>query len=233
MNLGDIFSRGHGDFETLFHDTDLEQFVICFFTAEGEPGEFPNYKMIIGYTELPDDIMLHLVDMEGVDTFVDADNEAARHGVEFRSLKGILAGGGFRITPRDQLDGVLDDPDENDEPEDDCLDCNDCLEIDGCRAAGTAVEPDDEIDETLAEMLSALCDDPDCEACVALRKDIESGAFNGERFAFLNKMARIVATDPTLSTIFLGGLEAMGIIRRADETEPEPESECTDCQIPE
>lgn len=130
MNLMTLFSGEHGDFATMFADNDFQNFVIRYFHDAGGENEFPYYKAVIGFTSLDNgDIMLHLVDAEGVDTFDDLERSANRTGVDFRLLSDIMKEGGFSIYPGDQLE------------DDDCLDCKDCMDFVGCRLTGE--DPDD------------------------------------------------------------------------------------------
>lgn len=205
MHLGDTFSGEHGDFSTLFHDTDFEQFVIRYFQAVGEPHEFASYKMVIGFTSLDNgDIMLHMVDAEGVDTFEELDSAADRHGVEFRLLSTIMQEGGFNIYPGDQLAGVLEDEDEdeNDENDGDDGECD-------CPACNAMREIEEEMEGEFAEIPPET------------RKQ-------------LRKLAREVARSPLIGLLMAGfGFDQaiQDIVGKPDSENAEgcEDGDCNDC----
>ena len=104
MFSGD-FCGGYGDFETLFHDVDLDKYCIRFWyhpDNEPEGSETLFYKKIVGYTLLPTDILLHLVSVENVDDISDNAELVKENGVQFYLLSRLCGRHGFEIIPEDQ-----------------------------------------------------------------------------------------------------------------------------------
>jgi hypothetical protein len=144
------FTSGFGDFQTLFLDTDLGDYVCRFYNEDGEA----IYKCIVGYTELPNDILLHIVDCENVDSYDELDEAIEKHGVSFQTLTTMLGQDGFCIIPYDQFaedededehkddtyisfkdfnDGDdFDDDDDDKDCEYHCTNCGDCEEESKC-----------------------------------------------------------------------------------------------------
>lgn len=115
MKIKDTFSSGFGDFATLFHDADLYSFVIRSFYTDDSDSDFnidgeARYHMIVGYTELQNDILLHLVDVEGVDSWDEFDDTES---VSFELLSAFIGQHGFQILKVDQFSDD-DDDDDND-----------------------------------------------------------------------------------------------------------------------
>lgn len=111
-----IFSNGFDSFEDLFDDTDLDNYVIRFYDEDGSA----IFKMITGYTLLPNDILLHLVDTEGCDTLDEVLESMKEYGTSFRTLSSIAGRDGFDIIPFDQFD---DDEWDDGECDGDCDHC--------------------------------------------------------------------------------------------------------------
>lgn len=216
-NLANTFRGEHGDFSTLFHDCDLEQFVIRYFHDPGGANEFPYFKVIIGFTSMDNgDVMLHLVDAEGVDNFEELERAGARHGVEFRMLSDIMKDGGFAIYPGDQLEDEGEDEDEDEEPcvDGDCEDCGLCSAVDDddefCLTPKGRAEADDydlydgDEDAAAADMYALYTDEddtcldcPDCsdiEGC-RLDKDREM-EISPARRRELRRLARTLTRSP-------------------------------------
>lgn len=121
------FIGGFGDFETLFHDTDLGQYIIRFYDEDGDA----YYKAIVGYTNLANDILLHLVDADDIGEFEDIADSAEDYGIQFRLLSKIIGEDGFDIIPYDQYDDEDDLCDLCGEDVFDCT-CDDDDDEDGC-----------------------------------------------------------------------------------------------------
>lgn len=110
MKLYEAFRGGYGDWTTMALDTDITNYVIRVWfdpksTTEIAPLDL--YFKIIGYTELPNDILLHLVSVEDEP----AEDSANRHGVTFQLLSNLCGRHGFEIL-------VSDQEFDEDEPED-------------------------------------------------------------------------------------------------------------------
>lgn len=73
---------------------------------DGEPdgSEIPFYKVIVGYTMLPNDILLHLVDVEGEPDDVDIDELIKRQGIEFHLMSRVCGRHGFSIPAKEQFE---------------------------------------------------------------------------------------------------------------------------------
>lgn len=120
------FTGGFADFETLFSDTDFDEYVIRFYhndnpTRPGNNDGHAFFKVVIGYTALGNDILLHMVDAEAADTWDEIYENAERYGVEFQLLSKMLGNHGFEIIPADQVEW---DDDDDDDDDDDCWFCN-------------------------------------------------------------------------------------------------------------
>ncbi len=94
------FRGQFGDFETLAHDTDLEHFVFC---SYGPDGGLEAYKMIVGFTVLPYDILLHVIDVADTPANFTVENHLEREGVQFVFLKDFVGKYGVEIHPDFQL----------------------------------------------------------------------------------------------------------------------------------
>lgn len=90
-----------GDFQTLDHDVDLKKFVMC---SYGPDGKTETYKVIIGCTILPYDVLLHVIDVEDAEDNVDIDNHIENHGVQLVFLKDFIGAFGVEIHPDFQFD---------------------------------------------------------------------------------------------------------------------------------
>lgn len=115
-NFGD-FRGAFGDFETLAHDVDLSKYVCCIY---GPDGNTEMYKMIVGWTVLPYDILLHVVDVKGTESAdFDVDDHMEKNGVQLVLLRDFIGKFGADIHPDFQLGaeppGDLDT--QNDEKE--------------------------------------------------------------------------------------------------------------------
>lgn len=99
MNLTD-FKGCFGDFETMFLDTDFQNYVLKIWheIPNGEP--FALYKKVIGYTKLQHDYLLHIIDVED-ENDVDDDVLINKYGIEFVLLSNLVQSG-FEIDPTDQ-----------------------------------------------------------------------------------------------------------------------------------
>lgn len=106
MDLLD-FTGGFGDFPTLAHDTELLKGAVIkmWYHPDGEPdgSEMPFYKVIVGYTLLPNDILLHVIDVEDEPDDADVDEVISRRGIEFHLLSRFCGKHGFSIEPRHQF----------------------------------------------------------------------------------------------------------------------------------
>lgn len=100
MELFSNFIGQFGDFETLDHDVDLGQYVFCTF---GPDGEVEHYKMIVGWTKLPYDILLHVIDVENTDPDFNVKTHCERRGVQFVLLKDFIGSCGVDVHPDFQL----------------------------------------------------------------------------------------------------------------------------------
>lgn len=139
------FIGGFGDFETMMHDTELEDFIVRIYTEDG----YAMFKNILGWTMLSDDVMLTMIDAEGYDDDDELFDSIDHQGVEFRSLKQILKDGGIDIVPRDQYDFGEDE--DEDECEGDCPKCF-CDECPNCKD-----DDDDDDDECNDEPWECHC----------------------------------------------------------------------------
>lgn len=94
------FIGAFGDFETMAHDVDLKNFVFC---SYGPAGEIEMYKMIVGYTVLPYDILLHVIDVESTPADFTVESHVEKEGVQFVFLKDFIGQYGVDIHPDFQL----------------------------------------------------------------------------------------------------------------------------------
>lgn len=108
MSFAD-FKGSFGDFETLAHDIDIGKYVFCIY---GPNGDIEAYKMIVGWTVLPYDIMLHVIDVEGTEGNFEVDTHLEKNGVQLVMLKDFIGPLGAEIHADFQLDaepaGALD-----------------------------------------------------------------------------------------------------------------------------
>lgn len=98
-----------GDFETLDHDVTLGNYVFCIY---GPKGDIESYKMIVGWTQLPYDILLHVIDVTDTDNNFDVQTHIKDDGVQLVLLKDFIGPYGVEIHKDFQLDanppGALD-----------------------------------------------------------------------------------------------------------------------------
>lgn len=98
FELSDFFGR-FGDFQTLDLDATLSKYVFC---VHGPNGDIEAYKMIVGWTQLPYDYLLHIISAENLTT--DHIGEEFRsyvngNGIEFIFLKDFIGAYGAEIHP--------------------------------------------------------------------------------------------------------------------------------------
>lgn len=93
------FIGAFGDFATLVHDTDITNYVFCSYAD----GAVEMYKMIVGYTVLPYDILLHVIDVEGTEADFTVESHVEKNGVQFVFLKDFIGKYGVDIHPSFQL----------------------------------------------------------------------------------------------------------------------------------
>lgn len=102
MNSFGDFRGSFGDFETLAHDTDISKYVFCVYGSDGEHLE--SYKIIVGWTVLPYDIMLHVIDVQDADEKnFDVRDHMEKNGVQFIMLKDFIGKYGADTHPDYQL----------------------------------------------------------------------------------------------------------------------------------
>ncbi len=89
-----------GDFETLDHDVDLSNYVFCIY---GPDGAIESYKMIVGWTKLPYDVLLHVIDVEDTESGFTVEDHAEDYGVQFVFLKNFIGPYGADIHKDFQL----------------------------------------------------------------------------------------------------------------------------------
>lgn len=94
------FCGAYGDFETMAHDVDLGKYVFC---SYGPDGGVENYKMIVGWTVLPYDILLHVVDVADTESNFDLEDHMEKDGVQLVLLKDFIGKYGAEIHPDFQL----------------------------------------------------------------------------------------------------------------------------------
>lgn len=88
------FRGQFGDFETLALDTDLDKFVFCIY---GPDGGIEAYKMIVGWTQTPSDILLHVIDVEGTKEDFNVDEHIKEEGIQFVMLRDFVGPYGCEI----------------------------------------------------------------------------------------------------------------------------------------
>lgn len=107
-NLTDFIGQ-FGDFETLDHDVNIGNYVFCIY---GPKGDIESYKMIVGWTQLPYDILLHVIDVTDSDSNFDVHEYVKDNGVQLVLLKDFIGPYGVEIHKDFQLDadppGALD-----------------------------------------------------------------------------------------------------------------------------
>lgn len=89
-----------GDFDTMAHDVDLKNYVFC---SYGPAGEIEMYKMVVGYTVLPYDILLHVIDVEDTPDNFTVEDHVDKEGVQLVFLKDFIGQFGVEIHPDFQL----------------------------------------------------------------------------------------------------------------------------------
>lgn len=89
-----------GDFETLDHDAELGNYVFCIY---GPNGDIEAYKMIVGWTKLPYDILLHVIDVEGTGDDFTVQSHVDKEGVQLVMLKDFIGPYGVEIHKDFQL----------------------------------------------------------------------------------------------------------------------------------
>lgn len=78
---------GFSSFRDLFNQVDLSNLVLRYWFGD----DLPIFKVIVGYTDLGDDILLHVVDAEGTTTNTEAINIALRDfGIQLVRLSEVL-----------------------------------------------------------------------------------------------------------------------------------------------
>lgn len=91
------FHGAFGDFQTLALDADFDRMVFC---SYGPTGEVESYKVIVGYTVLPYDILLHIIDVQDVeDENFDINSLIQKYGVELCFLKNFIGDYGAEVHP--------------------------------------------------------------------------------------------------------------------------------------
>lgn len=98
-NFGD-FRGAFGDFETFAHDVELSKYVFCIY---GPDGDIEMYKIVVGWTVLPYDILLHVVEVEGTESNFDLDDHLEKNGVQLVLLRDFIGKFGVEIHPDFQL----------------------------------------------------------------------------------------------------------------------------------
>lgn len=92
------FSGFFGDFETMFHDTDMAGYNV--YTWRDTPGSAaPVIMRIIGFTPLQSDYLLHTVYVPDVQLSADTEDLVEEFGISFISLSQLLGDWGFTIRP--------------------------------------------------------------------------------------------------------------------------------------
>lgn len=104
-----VFRGGFGDFQTLAHDADIEQYVYCIF---GPEGNVESYKMIVGWTMLPADVLLHVIDVEGTEENFDIQAHIEKHGIQLVLLRDFVGPYGCEIHQDFQLDSSSENKSE-------------------------------------------------------------------------------------------------------------------------
>lgn len=94
------FQGQFGDFETLAYDVEIGRFVFCTY---GPEGDIESYKMIVGFTQLPYDVLLHIIDVEGTEANFTPEDHMEKEGIELVFLKDFIGKYGVQIHPDFQL----------------------------------------------------------------------------------------------------------------------------------
>ena len=106
-DIKETFAHCFGDFETMFLDTDLNGWVIRSYYDEHDGDTLDGtakYHVIVGYTQLPDDILLHLASAENVNSYDELEDSIQSHGLTFERMSTFINRHGFAIYPMDQFD---------------------------------------------------------------------------------------------------------------------------------
>ena len=94
MDISD-FKGAFGDWQTFWHDTDLEYYNIVI-ESIGEEDIYRSLYRIIGWTKIPKDILLHVIDMSN---YADEELAIKASGIQFIRLSDIKK---MTIYPSDQ-----------------------------------------------------------------------------------------------------------------------------------
>lgn len=101
------FAGSFGDFNTFCLDSGLLKGAVVrmWYHPDDQPDgeEILFYKMIVGFTVVPGDILLHVIDVEGEEDCVDVDELIQKNGIEFHLLSNFSKRHGFSIRPEDQI----------------------------------------------------------------------------------------------------------------------------------
>lgn len=98
IQMENDFSGVFGDFETMFHDTDLANYNV--FTWKGDPDTTaPSIMRIIGFTPLHNDYLLHTAPVPTSQLSAETEGLIEAFGVSFISLSQLLGDWGFTIRP--------------------------------------------------------------------------------------------------------------------------------------
>lgn len=100
------FGYNFESFAKLLHDTSLKGKVCRFFDDEGCAVR----KIIIGSTAVPNDVLLHMIDADDIETKKDFINDVNQYGIELHLLSKILNEYGCCISPSDQIFSSLPKP---------------------------------------------------------------------------------------------------------------------------
>lgn len=92
-------------FPELFKNADLGNLICRFYD-----GGYAVYKTIIGFTMLPNDIMLHMVDVEEIDETPLIEIAIERYGIEMRLLSTMMGESGLDIFASDQEEVKIKKP---------------------------------------------------------------------------------------------------------------------------
>lgn len=94
MDISD-FKGAFGDWQTFWHDTSLEYYNIVI-ESIGEEDIYRSLYRIIGWTKIPKDILLHIMDMS---LYADEELAVKASGIQFIRLSDIKK---MSIYPSDQ-----------------------------------------------------------------------------------------------------------------------------------
>lgn len=94
MDISD-FKGAFGDWQTFWHDTGLEYYNIVI-ESIGEEDIYRSLYRIIGWTKIPKDILLHVIDMSN---YADEELAVKASGIQFIRLSDIKK---ISIYPSDQ-----------------------------------------------------------------------------------------------------------------------------------